>query len=122
MTIETVFPPDRRLWHHELRRHPDGRLLCLATFALDEGPPQQMAWPPVLDLYYGEFDEQGRLVFDQEPILQPSAEGWDSQCIYKPSFLIEQQTHSETFSLWYSAQDAKTRYWKIGKTSSQVRS
>jgi hypothetical protein len=116
-SIHITYPPGRRLWHHEVRKHPDGRLVCFGTFAPDEGSPYSMKWPPVLDLHYGEFVDKDTLVFQEEPVLRPSKEGWDSQCIYKPSFLFEQQASRTKISLWYSAQDAQTRRWHIGLTS-----
>jgi hypothetical protein len=120
VNIHITYPPGRRLWHHEVRKHPDGRLVCFGTFTLDEGSPYSMTWPPVLDLHYGEFVDKDTLVFQEEPVLRPSQEGWDSQCIYKPTFLFEKHATEETLALWYSAQDAQTRRWRIGMTRQTV--
>lgn len=114
--IAITMPPGHRLWHHEIRPHPDGQLLCMGTFAPDTDAPHQMTWPPTLALYSGEFVDETTLVFDDRPILSPSPEGWDSQCIYKPSFLIQRDEQGETVHLWYSAQDARTRCWRTGYT------
>ena len=119
-TMTIRYPPGQRLWHHELRRHPDGRLICLGSFTPDTGSKHSMRWPPMLSLYYGECADDHTLVFDDRPILQPSDNGWDSQCIYKPSFLIRAGELDDTFQLWYSAQHAQVRRWHIGLTEQQL--
>lgn len=108
-------PPGRRLWHHEVRRDHGGQIVCLATFAPDTGPKDRMLWPPSLSLYLGRIHGDS-LVFDDRPILEASTDGWDSQCIYKPSFLTQPGSSGEEIYLWYSAQNARTREWRIGFT------
>ncbi len=115
--LDVRCPPGRRLWHHEVRRADRGRLICLGTFAPDEGAVDDMIWPPTLSLHWGEIDGD-TVRFDPYPCLEPSIDGWDSQCIYKPSFLVERTPRADTrVHLWYSAQDVRTRAWKIGYTT-----
>lgn len=108
-------PPGRRLWHHEVRRVSGGKLICLGTCTPDVGPTCEMTWPPSLSLYWGEIDDD-TVEFDRRPLLEAARDGWDSQCIYKPSFLVERDGSGATLHLWYSAQDARTRAWRIGYT------
>lgn len=115
-TLKIVYPPGQRLWHHEIRRGPHGRNVCLGTF-FSRG---STGFPPLLSLYYGEFADRDTLVFDDRPILQPSPRGWDSRCIYKPSFLFGTNGRSEAIRLWYSAQDATTHQWRIGATGQET--
>ena len=113
-TISIKYPSGQRLWHHEVRRHPSGKIICLGTFAPDTGSKHSMTWPPTLSLYYGVFTDDDTLTFDDHPVLRPSVDGWDSQCIYKPSFLVRAGAGGDTIRLWYSAQQARSSRWRIG--------
>ncbi len=113
--LNVLAPPGQRLWHHEVRRANGGRLICLGTFTPDEGAGHEMIWPPRLTLYCGEIEGE-TVRFDRHPLLAPSIDGWDSQCVYKPSFLVQCDPQRTRVHLWYSAQDAHTRAWRIGYT------
>jgi hypothetical protein len=118
--LHVASPSSLRLWHHELRAHPEGRIICFATFAPNAGSPFAMTWPPHLSLYYGEVKAGCTLDFDDLPVLEASPGNWDSQCIYKPSFLARSDENGTMIHLWYSGQNAQTREWKIGYTRASV--
>ncbi len=118
-SLKLVGPAGRRLWHREVRRYLDGRVVCFGTFTPDIGSRHEMTWPPRLSLYAGEIRDD-TLTFDDSPILEASLEGWDSQCIYKPSGLIERQAEGRTLRLWYSAQDARSHQWRIGTSTVEI--
>lgn len=117
--LKVYLPPGRRIWHHEVRRVARGKLICLATMTPDVGPSSEMAWPPSLSLYWGEVDDDA-VIFDSQPLLEAAEDGWDSQCIYKPSFLTGRDESGVSLHLWYSAQDARTRAWRIGYTQGET--
>lgn len=118
--LRIEYPAGQRLWHHEVRSCLDGRRICLGTFSSRADSAEGVGFPPLLSLYYGEFVDSHTVVFDNRPMLHPSSNGWDSRCIYKPSFLIRGNGRNETIQVWYSAQDAATRCWRIGTTRQAI--
>ena len=96
--------PGQVIWHVDIQQTPDGYAMVCAAYPED-------ASCGATSLYFAESTDGLVWSVDPRPLLTPNPFGWDNSCIYRSTFLKE----DETLSIWYSSRNTDGS-WHVGYT------